>query len=98
MLSGLVNQIEESDSPDNTIPDILHGSKNVFIKKHYLNSRSDYQRYFVINTSRDMIKSHTILYKGTPALRRIYSGIPHFVPADADHNKIEQFRKYVAAL
>jgi len=97
MLAG-VNQKENFHQLDNSIPNILHGSKNVFIKKRYLNTKSDYQSYFVINTSRETVKSYTILYNGTTALRRFYSGIPPFVPADAPHDKIEEFRNYVAAM
>lgn len=98
MLARVVDQRENISVPDSYIPEILHGSKNVFIRKHYLNTRRDYQSYFVINTSKGMVKSHTVLYNGTTALRRFYSGIPPFVPADGDHDKIEEFRAYVAAL
>jgi hypothetical protein len=98
MLTGSVNQFEKLHQVDKDIPGILHGSKNVFIKKRYLNSRKDYQNYFVINTSKETVKSHTIRYYGTPALRRFYSGIPPFVPAGVDHERIEEFRNYVAAL
>lgn len=98
MLAGVFNQKENLHPLDNYFPDILHGPKNVFIKKRYLNTKSDYQSYFVINTSREIVKSHTILYNGTTALRRFYSGIPPFVPAGVDREKIDYFRTYVAAL
>jgi len=98
MLAKMVNQRENLNQLDNYIPAILHGYKNVFIKKHYLDTKSDYQSYFVINTSKEIVKSHTILYNGITALRRFYSGIPPFVPSGADHEKIEEFRTYVAAL
>ncbi len=98
MFARAVNQKESLHQPDNYIPSILHGSKNVFIKKRYLNTKSDYQSYFVINTSRETVKSHTILYNGTTALRRFYSGIPLFTPAGTDSAKIEEFRKYVNSL
>jgi len=98
MLAGTINQDETLNQLDNYIPNILHGSKNVFIKKHYLNTKRDYQSYFVINTSKGIVKSHTILYNGTPALRRFYSSIPPFMPVGADNNKIEEFRNYVVAL
>ncbi|HPS87215.1 MAG TPA: hypothetical protein PLY36_10750 [Spirochaetota bacterium] len=98
MLAGSFDQRENLQQLDNYIPNILHGSKNVFIKKRYLNTERDYQSYFVINTSKEIVKSHTILYSGTTALRRFYSGIPAFVPAGVDNTKIEEFRNYVAAL
>jgi hypothetical protein len=98
MLTGAVTQRENLQNQDNYFPEILHGSKNVFIKKRYLNTKSDYQSYFVINTSGESVKSHTILYNGTTALRRFYSGIPPFTPAGTDSAKIDEFRKYVAAL
>ncbi len=98
MLGGVVNQKENFHQLDTSIPKILHGPKNVFIKKRYLNAKSDYQSYFVINTSKEIVKSHTILYNGITALRRFYTCIPPFVPADAPHAKIEEFRNYVAAM
>jgi len=98
MLTGSVTQRKDLQQLDNYIPEILHGSKNVFIKKRYLNTQRDYQSYFVINTSKELVKSHTILYNGTTALRRFYSGIPPFVPSGVDCKKIEEFRNYVAAL
>ncbi len=98
MLPGVVNHIEKLHQLDNDIPGILHGSKNVFIKNRYLKNKRDYQNYFVINTSRETVKSHTIRYYGTTALRRFYSGIPPFVPAGVEPEKIEEFRNYVAAL
>jgi hypothetical protein len=98
MLTETVNQKDNLHQLDNFIPDILHGSKNVFISKRYLNAKRDYQSYFVINTSREIVKSHTILYNGTTALRRFYSGIPPFVPSGTNHDSIEEYRNYVAAL
>jgi hypothetical protein len=98
MFAIAVKQKEIQHQPDNYIPSILHGSKNVFIKKRYLNTKRDYQSYFVINTSKETVKSHTILYNGTTALRRFYSGIPPFTPAGTDSAEIEEFRNYVAAL
>ena len=98
MLAGLSNQKENLNQLDNYIPEILHGSKNVFITKRYLNTKKDYQSYFVINTSKEIVKSYTILYNGTTALRRFYSGIPPFVPAGVDNTKVDNFRNYVAAL
>jgi len=98
MLSRVVNQRENLNQLDIYIPDILHGSKNVFIKKRYLSAKKEYKSYFVINTSKEIVKSHTILYNGTTALRRFYSGIPSFLPSGSDHDKIEEFRNYVAAL
>jgi len=98
MLAGSVNQREYPHQPDKYIPYILHGSKNVFIKKNYLKDKKDYLNYFVINTSIEKVKSHTILYNGTATLRRFYSGIPPFVPAGGDYGKIENFRKYVVYL
>lgn len=98
MLAGAVNKNENMVQVDNYISEILHGPKNVFIKKRYLDTKKDYQSYFVINTSKDIVKSHTILYNGTTALRRFYSGIPPFVPTGAESEKIEEFRNYVIAL
>ena len=98
MLARVVSQRENLQQLDTFIPEILHGSKNVFIKKRYLNTKSDYQSYFVINTSKGIVKSHTVLYNGITALRRFYSGIPLFVPVGGNRKKIEEFRNYVAAL
>ncbi len=98
MLAKVVKQKEILCHPDSYIPEILHGSKNVFIKKCYLNAKRDYQSYSLVNTSKDIVKSHTVFYNGTTALRRFYYGILPFVPAGADSAKIEEFRNYVAAL
>jgi len=98
MLAKALNNGETIHQQDNFIPDILHGSKNVFIKNRYLSNKRDYKSYFVIETSKNQIKSHTILYNGTSALRRFYSSIPPFIPSGADVSKVEEFRNYVAAL
>jgi len=98
MLAIKVNQNESLNYPDNHIQNILHGPKNVFIKQRYLNSKRDYQSYFLINTGKEIVNSCTILYNSAPALRRFYFGIPPFVTADLNREKIEEFRTYLAAL
>ncbi len=90
--------MEKHNHADNSITRILHGSKNVFVKQRYLNSRDDYKKYFLINTSRDIVKSYTVRYNEPSALRRFYSGIPPFVPSGGGDHEIEEFRNYTAAL
>lgn len=98
MITAEINIREENYQSDNYIAGILHGSKNVFIKKRYLNSKRDYQSYFVLNTGREIVKSFTVLYSNTSALRRFYSGIPSFIPDDDDRDRVEKFRTYLTAL
>lgn len=80
------------------IPYILHGHKNVFIKKRYLNSRKDYQSFSVIPTSCGKVNSFTVSYSCNGVLRRFYTGIPIFVPADLSDSDVREFRDYLALL
>jgi len=98
MSAVLVNPIENFYYQDNAVPEILKGLENVFRKENNLNAGSGYQNYHVADTSGGIVKSHTISYKDAFALRRIYSGIPPFAAFDDDRYKIEEFRKYTAAL
>ncbi len=98
MITSEINKREDLFQSDNYIGSILHGSKNVFIKKRYLNSKRDYQSYFVINTGKEIVKSFTVLYNNTSALRRFYSGIPPFFPDDDNRERVENFRTYLTVL